>query len=630
MKIKKTIIITLFLLCLLMIGTVSASENSTNDIVSSDVDDDIITTTADDVGGEKTDLQEDTVLKESEKTSISDDTITTTTKDDNKVKKTQKSENTDNEIKTSSSNSEDILTTQHTTGGGGVIYGEISNITVDETAETGVVVISAYNPAFGTGEVNGEISVFVDGIMKNTTPVTNKKFPNGENVFAFYLKDLGITKYDKEYYITVKFYDYDSSSDITLCEGILNLTFMDDLTVTNHDVNTATVEYHLANDFKGNITAKLNGEDLGEIFCDSWLYNQTQTGYQIGTLKLPLSKVRLKDNKVIIQANDFVKGVEEREINFDCSPTVIIPDDFYLLSQPTQFFSIGEEFKYGIKVPKEINGTLNIYTCTIDDNKDQFLTSAEIINGTAIATLSLNTEGDNWLYLEYITNKGDDFDTNYFETIVKNSNNITVNVSPTEFIEGGKNNITVSFNSLKPGTLYIYRDGIGEKIGEVTNTNHTVEYLSVGTHIIRVTFISDDDKDYYSKQFTITVKPWTPSGDGTNSSGELTPPKTDTSGTSSQQTTTKKVTQKTIKIIASKKTFKRKIKIKKYTVTLKQGNKGINKATITLKVKGKKYTSKTKKNGKATFKITKLNKKGTYKAVISYKGTKKTVKIIIK
>lgn len=205
--------VTLFLLCLLMLGSVSASSNTNDTIVSSDVNDNTITTTntEDTTGGEKTDLQEDTVLKESGKTDTSEDTITTTTKEDNKVEKTQKAENTSkNKIKTSTSDSEDILTTQHTTGGGGVISGEISNITVDETAETGVIVISAQNPSFGTGEVNGGISVFVDGIMKNTTTVTNKKFPDGENVFAFYLKDLGITKYDKEYYITVKFHDSDS------------------------------------------------------------------------------------------------------------------------------------------------------------------------------------------------------------------------------------------------------------------------------------------------------------------------------------------------------------------------------------------------------------------------------------
>ena len=41
-----------------------------------------------------------------------------------------------------------------------------------------------------------------------------------------------------------------------------------------------------------------------------------------------------------------------------------------------------------------------------------------------------------------------------------------------------------------------------------------------------------------------------------------------------------------------------------------------------MKVKGKTYKAKTNKKGKATFKVTKLNKKGTYKATVTYKGNK--------
>ena len=53
-------------------------------------------------------------------------------------------------------------------------------------------------------------------------------------------------------------------------------------------------------------------------------------------------------------------------------------------------------------------------------------------------------------------------------------------------------------------------------------------------------------------------------------------------------------------------------------------------------VNGKTFTGKTNDKGKVTFKITNLNKKGTYKATISYKGDKtyeeaeKTVKLTIK
>ena len=104
-----------------------------------------------------------------------------------------------------------------------------------------------------------------------------------------------------------------------------------------------------------------------------------------------------------------------------------------------------------------------------------------------------------------------------------------------------------------------------------------------------------------------------------------------------KSTTTAKVVVKKAspKIIAKKKTFKAKTKIKKYIITLKDNKgKAFKKAKVTLKVKGKTYKAITNSKGKATFKITKLTKKGKYKATIKYSGNKnfksvaKTVKYI--
>ena len=101
-----------------------------------------------------------------------------------------------------------------------------------------------------------------------------------------------------------------------------------------------------------------------------------------------------------------------------------------------------------------------------------------------------------------------------------------------------------------------------------------------------------------------------------------------------------KVTVKkaTPKLSAAKKTYKAKVKTKKYTATLKDNTgKAIKKAKITLKIKGKKaITAKTNSNGKVTFNIKSLNKKGNYKATVTYKGNSfynkvaKKVKITIK
>ena len=104
------------------------------------------------------------------------------------------------------------------------------------------------------------------------------------------------------------------------------------------------------------------------------------------------------------------------------------------------------------------------------------------------------------------------------------------------------------------------------------------------------------------------------------------------------KTATIKITKQATKITATKKTFKAKTKTKKYTITLKtKSGKAIAKAKVTLKIKGKKIVkATTNKYGKATFKITKLNKKGKYTATVKFAATKyytatsKKVKITVK
>ena len=97
------------------------------------------------------------------------------------------------------------------------------------------------------------------------------------------------------------------------------------------------------------------------------------------------------------------------------------------------------------------------------------------------------------------------------------------------------------------------------------------------------------------------------------------------------------VAKATPKLTTKKLTTKVKVKTNKVTATLKD-NKGkvLKNIKVTLKVKGKTYTAKTNKKGVATFKVTKLNKKGTYKGTVKFAGNKyfkaasKTVKIVVK
>ena len=97
------------------------------------------------------------------------------------------------------------------------------------------------------------------------------------------------------------------------------------------------------------------------------------------------------------------------------------------------------------------------------------------------------------------------------------------------------------------------------------------------------------------------------------------------------------VAKATPKLTAKAKTFKKSVKTKKYSVTLKTNlNKVMKNVKVTVKVNKKTYSAKTNSKGVATFKITKLTKKGTFTAKISFKGNSlykavsKSIKIKVK
>ena len=83
------------------------------------------------------------------------------------------------------------------------------------------------------------------------------------------------------------------------------------------------------------------------------------------------------------------------------------------------------------------------------------------------------------------------------------------------------------------------------------------------------------------------------------------------------------VKKATLKVSAKAKTFKKSLKTKKYSIVLKNNvGKVMKKTKVTIKVKGKTYSAITNSKGVATFKITKLTKKGKYNAYIKYTGNK--------
>ena len=83
------------------------------------------------------------------------------------------------------------------------------------------------------------------------------------------------------------------------------------------------------------------------------------------------------------------------------------------------------------------------------------------------------------------------------------------------------------------------------------------------------------------------------------------------------------VKKATPKLTAKAKTFRRSVKTKKYSITLKNNKGKVMKNTkVTLRVNKKTYSVRTNSKGVATFKITNLKKKGKFRAVVKYAGSK--------
>ncbi|WP_405306855.1 hypothetical protein [Methanobrevibacter sp.] len=222
-----------------------------------------------------------------------------------------------------------------------------------------------------------------------------------------------------------------------------------------------------------------------------------------------------------------------------------------------------------------------------------------VVNDTTITVSGLNA-GNYILTVTTIT------DANH-NNITKNAT-ITVNKAKTQLTA---NAITTTYNINKDLVITL-KDSTGKALsgfkvtvnlnGAKTYTTDSNGQVKVSTkglapkaYTAKITFNGDDNYLNSNKDVKVTVKKATP------------------------------------KLTAKKKTFKTSVKTKKYTIALKDNTgKAIKKAKVTLKVKGKTYKATTNSKGKATFKIKKLNKKGTFKGNKYYNKVTKKVKIKIK
>ncbi|MEE1128532.1 MAG: Ig-like domain repeat protein, partial [Methanobrevibacter sp.] len=297
--------------------------------------------------------------------------------------------------------------------------------------------------------------------------------------------------------------------------------------------------------------------------------------------------------------------------------------------------------------------------------------------GRAIITLEV---GDDEIYAKNSTTV----------TVTVSKINTTADVSIPENIDVGDNvTVDVKLPSDATGNVILKVDGKVIDNVQVTNGTASVKLpaLGAGKHTVEVTYSGDDKYKPASKASTINVKKLSTKlsaadvkvtysvnkyllitlkdskGDPldgvkitvnlngakvytTDSNGQVKiivgklVPKTYTAKITfagnnkylASSASAKVVVQKAnVRITALNKVYKSSVKVKLYPVILKDfTGKVLKNVVVTLKVNGKTYFAKTDANGKAIFKITQLTKKGTYNAVITFKGNNYYNKVVKK
>ncbi len=360
-----------------------------------------------------------------------------------------------------------------------------------------------------------------------------------------------------------------------------------------------------------------------------------------------------KNSTVSINVSDIEYG-EIQTINLIVDPseasgnlTVLVNNVSYGINITNPYLNLGILPVGEYNVTVTYNGDLEYYSST---NNSSFLVNKKINNNTILdinvpsdatsASFAIDMANATGSLTVTINNK------NYSKELVDGKATVDITGLP-----AGTYNALISYSGddnfapvTKNATITIKAIVTKLSAGPVTATYNVVKNL-----VITLTDING--KALANKKVAIKVESISKTLT-TNSKGQVSiniatlVPKTYTAtvnfaGDSSYTASTlnpKVVVKKAkVQLVAKAKTFKAKVKTKKYTVTLKN-NKGkvMKKVKLTLKVGKKTYKATTNSKGKATFKITKLTKKGKKTATVKFAGIKyfkalsKKVKITVK
>ena len=456
------------------------------------------------------------------------------------------------------------------------------------------------------------------------------------------------------------------------------------------------ITIELPNNLSGNIKIEVGNSNtftvsdfdisLLSLYLDDEKLNITGEG-NFYKVKIPTSKIGehylifYYDDEILSPYEDYEYevygfGIDIMPLKVNC-PNIL---EVYPIAKNNDVISV--------EMPGDANGTLTVRLYdVINYEEDQYLEfiSNNTINGKTSITLTNLTPKLYAMFLDYVDEKYGNytdyqrFDVEYsvpdINIIRPNSTGFTFNLESdangeivfvvdnkfyySKVINGSANVVTSKLSSANP-EMNIYYSGdekyaytikkipfTKEKV-IISSPNISTQY-NVGKYLI-ATLKDSKGKVLINAQVKIVLNGVSKTLK-TDSKGQVKllvnlAPKTYIAavtfagnGTHDKSTANVKVVvaKAAPKLMASKKTYKAKVKIKKYSIILKDNKgKAIKKAKLTLKIKGNTYKAITNAKGQAIFKITKLTKKGTYKAVVKfagnsyYKAIAKNVKIVVK
>ena len=293
-----------------------------------------------------------------------------------------------------------------------------------------------------------------------------------------------------------------------------------------------------------------------------------------------------------------VKSGAQITLNNVSSDVPLVNDTISMAILEAKDVIYGNDINIKVQVNSSIISPLNNGKVVVKVNNVEY--SVDVKDGIAtlvIPELDVGTYNVNVVYIDNNMSRAD-IPVNF----TVNKRDITINANDAAYIINYGGTYKVSFTNVVDGTKVTFTLN-GKNIGTSAIIN--------GAASIKLTAKILKTAKAGKKNMIIKIE---------NSNYSLT-----------SKTVKITINKEKTKIIAKKKTFKKSTKTKKYTITLKNSKgKAVNKAKVTLKVKGKTYKSKTNSKGKATFKITKLTKKGTFKATINFKGNNYYYKAVTK